>query len=193
MAGVRPRRLRRSAARWARTNISEVDKFTASPTGPRSRCTTPGCDPVEEVVFFQSDKLKISDPAFRAAVQDVTRRLSEGAVRQNVKSPLTGASAVSADGHAALVDFHIAGDTTEATDRVDPDPRRGRRGPGAPSGAGHRQFGGASAGKAINEDISGDLAKAGDAVAAGHPDPPHASRSARSWRPACRCGSGSAR
>jgi hypothetical protein len=68
----------------------------------------------------QSDKLTVKDPEFRAAVEDVTGRLSQVQYVKNVQSPLTGDSEVSADGHAALVGFEIAGDSTEAADRVDP-------------------------------------------------------------------------
>jgi integrase len=50
----------------------------------------------------------------------VTDHLSRVRYVENVKSPLTGASAVSADSHAALVDFEIAGHSTQAAERVDP-------------------------------------------------------------------------
>src|SRR3954452_10399740 len=96
------------------TNISEVDQFSGESHRAEAALHNAGMRPVEEVVFLQSRKLKITDPEFRAAVQDVTRRLSAQKYVSHVRSPLTGASAVAADGHAALVDFHIAGDTTQA-------------------------------------------------------------------------------
>ena len=71
-------------------------------------------------MFIQSDKLTVKDPQFKAAVQDVTSHLRKVAYVQNVKSPLDGESAVSENGHAALVDFDVAGDSTEAQDRIDP-------------------------------------------------------------------------
>src|SRR3954471_7914012 len=143
------------------TNISEVDQFSGESHRAEVALHNAGMRPVEEVVFFQSDRLTIKDPAFRAAVQDVTRRLSAQKYVSHVKSPLTGASAVADGGHAALVDFHIAGDTTQATDRVDPILATVAAAQAQHPGLDIRQFGGASAGKAINEVINDDLAKAG--------------------------------
>src|SRR4051794_25324901 len=143
------------------TNISEVDQFSGESHKAEVALHNAGMRPVEEVVFLQSDKLKITDPAFRAAVQDVTRRLSAQKYVSHVRSPLTGESAVADDGHAALVEFHIAGDTTQATDRVDPILATVAAAQAQHPGLDIRQFGGASAGKAINEVINGDLAKAG--------------------------------
>ena len=80
---------------------------------------------------------------------------------ENVVSPLTGDAEVTADGHAALVTFEIAGDSVEAKDRVDPTLAET-----AAIQAEHpelvvEQFGGASASKAINETITEDIGKAG--------------------------------
>src|SRR3954468_10897551 len=143
------------------TNISEVDQFSGESHKAEVALHNAGMRPVEEVVFLQSDKLKITDPAFRAAVQDVTRRLSAQKYVSHVRSPLTGESAVAADGHAALVAFHLAGDTTQATDRVDPILATVAAAQAQHPELDIRQFGAASAGKAIDEVISGDLAKAG--------------------------------
>jgi uncharacterized membrane protein YdfJ with MMPL/SSD domain len=144
------------------TNISEVDQFSGESHRAEVALHNAGMRPVEEVVFFQSDKLTIKDPAFRAAVQDVTSRLSAQKYVSHVTSPLTGASAVAADGHAALVDFQIAGDKTQATDRVDPILATVAAARARHPGLDIRQFGGASAGKAINTVIGGDLGKAGE-------------------------------
>jgi uncharacterized membrane protein YdfJ with MMPL/SSD domain len=91
----------------------------------------------------------------------VTGRISQVQYVKNVKSPLGGGGGVSADGHAALVKFEIAGDSTEAVERVDPTLA-------AVAGVQDRhpdldieQFGGASAGKAVDGVIGDDLAKAG--------------------------------
>src|SRR3954471_15166627 len=143
------------------TNISEVDQFSGESHRAEVALHNAGMRPVEEVVFFQSDTLKITDPAFRAAVQDVTSRLSAQQYVSHVKSPLTGESAVAADGHAALVDFHIAGDKTQATERVDPILATVAAAQARHPELDIRQFGAASAGKAINTVIGEDLAKAG--------------------------------
>src|SRR4051794_30087931 len=87
------------------TNISEVDQFSGESHRAEAALHNAGMRPVEEVVFLQSRKLTIRDPAFRAAVQDVTHRLSREKYVSHVTSPLTGAGAVGAGGHAALVNF----------------------------------------------------------------------------------------
>src|SRR3954468_24606992 len=143
------------------TNISEVDQFSGESHRAEAALHDAGMRPVEEVVFFQSGKLTIRDPAFRAAVRDVTRRLSREKYVSHVRSPLRGAGAVAAGGHAALVDFQIAGDTTEATDRVDPILATVAAAQARHPRLDIEQFGDASAGKAINTVIGEDLAKAG--------------------------------
>ena len=141
--------------------ISDIDEFSGESREAEQARDRAGLRPVEEVVFVQSDELTIRDPEFRAAVEDVTGRLSEVQYVRNVESPLTGDGEVSADGHAALVNFEIAGDSTEAKDRVDP-----TLAAVAAVQADHpnfdiEQFGGASANKAIDKVIKDDLAKAG--------------------------------
>jgi uncharacterized membrane protein YdfJ with MMPL/SSD domain len=141
--------------------ISDIDEFSGESREAEQARDRAGLRPVEEVVFVQSDELTIRDPEFRAAVEDVTSRLSRVQYVENVKSPLSGDGEVSADGHAALVNFQIAGDSTEAKDRVDP-----TLAAVAAVQADHpnfdiEQFGGASANKAIDEVIKDDLAKAG--------------------------------
>src|SRR5918911_3571134 len=59
------------------TNISEVDQFSGESHRAEAALQNAGMRPVKEVVFFQSDRLTIADPAFRAGVQDVTSRLSQ--------------------------------------------------------------------------------------------------------------------
>src|SRR4051794_2976952 len=144
------------------TNISEVDQFSGESHRAEVALHNAGMRPVEEVVSLQSQNLTVKDPAFRAAIQDVTGRLSEQKYVSHVKSPLTGASAVADGGHAALVDFRIAGDTTQATTRVDPILATVAAAQARHPGLEIRQFGGASAGKAINQVINDDLAKAGE-------------------------------
>ena len=94
-------------------------------------------------------------------MEDVTGRLSQLRYVENVESPLTGDGEVSADGHAALVHFEIAGDSTEAADRVDPTIAAVAAVQADHPDLAIEQFGGASADKAIDEVISGDLKKAG--------------------------------
>src|SRR3954451_23134089 len=102
------------------TAISDVDQVSGESHRAEQALDRAGMRPVEEVVFVQSDKLTVKDPEFRSAVGEVTRRLRKLQYVENVRSPLSRGGDVSADGHAALVNFVIAGDSTEAMDRVDP-------------------------------------------------------------------------
>src|SRR5215218_101956 len=144
------------------TNISDVDQFSGESHRAEVALHRSGLRPVKESVFVQSDKLTVKDPAFQAAVGDVTNRLAKVPYVENVKSPLTGDSAVSGDGHAALVDFEIAGDSTLAADRVDPTLAAVAAAQAAHPALDIEQLGDASANKAINEVIGEDLAKAGE-------------------------------
>ena len=81
---------------------------------------------------------------------------------KNVKSPLAAGGDVSADGHAALVNFEIAGDSTEAKDRVDPSLAATAAVQARHPDLVVEQSGGASGAKAINATITDDLKKAGE-------------------------------
>jgi uncharacterized membrane protein YdfJ with MMPL/SSD domain len=144
------------------TNISDVDQFSGESHRAEVALDRSGLRPVKESVFIQSDKLTVKDPAFQAAVGDMTDRLAKVPYVENVKSPLTGDSAVSGDGHAALVDFEIAGDSTLAADRVDATIAAVAAAQAAHPALDIEQLGDASANKAINEVIGEDLAKAGE-------------------------------
>jgi len=100
--------------------ISDVNSFTGESHRAEAALDRAGLRPQSEVVFIQSDRLTVNDPRFRAAVSDVMGRLQGQQYVQDVKSPLRRAGSVSQDGHAALVEFNIAGDSTQATTRVDP-------------------------------------------------------------------------
>jgi uncharacterized membrane protein YdfJ with MMPL/SSD domain len=141
--------------------ISDIDQYSGESREAEQALDRAGLRPVEEVVFVQSDEFTVRDPEFRAAVEDVTGRLSQVQYVENVKSPLTGGGEVSADGHAALVNFQIAGDSTEAKDRVDPTLAAVAAAQKDHPNLDIEQFGGASADKAIDKVIQDDLAKAG--------------------------------
>jgi uncharacterized membrane protein YdfJ with MMPL/SSD domain len=142
-------------------DIADLDQFSGESGDAEKALDGAGLRPVEEVVFVQSDKLTVKDPEFQVAVEDVTGRLSQVQYVKNVQSPLTGDSEVSADGHAALVSFEIAGDSTQASDRVDPTLAAVSAVQAKHPAFDIEQFGGASADKAVDGVISDDLAKAG--------------------------------
>jgi uncharacterized membrane protein YdfJ with MMPL/SSD domain len=144
------------------TQISAVDQVSGEAHKAEVALDRSGLRPNDEVVFVQSDKLTIKDPEFRAAVEDVTGRLSKVPYVENIKSPLTGASNVSADGHAALVGFEIAGDSNEARTRVDATLAAVAAAQARHPALDIEQIGSASTNKVINEVIGEDLAKAGE-------------------------------
>ena len=141
--------------------ISDVDDYSGESHRAEQALDRTGLRPVKEVVFMQSDKFTVKDPEFRGAVEDVTGRLSRVKYVENIKSPLTGDGDVSADGHAALVNFEIAGDSIEARDRVDATLAATAAAQAQHPNLDIEQFGGASANKAINDTIQNDLGKAG--------------------------------
>src|SRR3954468_13605366 len=143
------------------TQISDVDQFSGESHRAEVALDRAGLRPVKEVVFLQSDKLTAKDPEFRAAVADVTRRLAQVKYVEHLRPP-SGADDVSADGHAALVNFQIAGDSNEARDRVDPTLAAVAAAQAQHPALDIEQFGGASASKAVNKVIGEDLAKAGE-------------------------------
>jgi uncharacterized membrane protein YdfJ with MMPL/SSD domain len=140
--------------------ISDVDQFSGESRDAEAALDRAGLKPVEEVVLVQSETLTVRDPAFRAAVEDVSGRLGEVPYVTNIVSPLAGGS-VSDDGRSALVAFQIEGDSTEATDRIDPALAAVAAAQADHPGLAIEQFGDASANKAIDEVIGDDLAKAG--------------------------------
>ena len=141
--------------------ISEVDQFTGESHQAEVALDRANLRPQSEVVFVQSDGQTIRDPGFQAAVTDVTGRLDGMRYVENLQSPLDGDTPVSEDGHAALVQFDIAGDSTEAKDRVDPILAQVAAAQKAHPDYAIEQFGSASANKAVNETIGDDLKKAG--------------------------------
>jgi uncharacterized membrane protein YdfJ with MMPL/SSD domain len=141
--------------------ISDVDQFSGESHDAEAALDRAGLRPNSEVVFLQSDKLTIKDPEFRAAIADVEQRLPRVPYVENVKSPLEAGGSVSKDGHAALVEFEIAGDSVDARDRVDPVLAAVARIQSDHPGVDVEQFGSASANKAINDTISEDLKSAG--------------------------------
>jgi uncharacterized membrane protein YdfJ with MMPL/SSD domain len=142
-------------------NISDVDGYSGEARDAEQALEDAGMRPTEEVVFVQSDELTIEDPEFQAAVEDVTGRISQIRHVENVESPLTGDGEVSADGHAALVGFEIAGDSMETKDRVVPTLDATAAVQADHPDLAIEQFGGASSNEAIDKVIKDDLGKAG--------------------------------
>jgi RND superfamily putative drug exporter len=72
-----------------------------------------------EQVLVQSATLRATDPAFRAVVGDVIRRLDRAPNVVKLRSPYTQ-NTISKDGHAALVSFEIPGAYDSVSGKVAP-------------------------------------------------------------------------
>ncbi len=117
-------------------------------------------DPNAEVVLVQSEEHVAGDPEFRSAVADVTNHLRGLPTATDVSSPASGGGQVSADGHAALVEFEVPGDAEQASEWVDASLAAATAANGRHPGVRIEQFGDASASKALEEVFADDLSKA---------------------------------
>ena len=141
--------------------IATADSFSGESRTAERAADAAGLRPNSEVVFIQSDDLTIEDPAFAATIEDVSVRLSKVQYVENVETPLDGGGSVTEDGHSALIDFEIAGDTTEASERVAPTLAAVKAVQAANPDIVVEQFGSVSADDSIDETIQSDLGKAG--------------------------------
>ncbi len=117
-------------------------------------------NPNQEMVLVQSSKLTATDPAFEAAVGEATQRLEAVSSVRKVSSPAEGGGQVSSDGHSALIEFEIAGDKTQAEEKVDASLAATAAAQAHNPEVRVEQFGNASAGKALEEVFNEDLSKA---------------------------------
>jgi uncharacterized membrane protein YdfJ with MMPL/SSD domain len=130
----------------------------------RAARTIEGAFPKHQVeeVLVRSAGLTANDSAFRAVVGEVQRRLSGTPFTKAFESPYqaTNAGQISRDGHSVLLRFELAGNDTQAGNRV------GRTLQAtAKVQAAHRDFtieqvGGASINKQVNDAIGKDFGRA---------------------------------
>jgi uncharacterized membrane protein YdfJ with MMPL/SSD domain len=116
----------------------------------------------EETVLVQTASGTTRDPAFRAAVTDVQRRLERTRYVEHVKSPFAAGNEgqISRDNRSALVSFRLAGDFDVVKDRVDAPLRTVAAAAAAHPGLRIEQFGDASAGKALSKVFEEDFKRA---------------------------------
>src|SRR4051794_5698189 len=116
-----------------------------------------------EEVFVRSATQKTTDPAYRATVRDIERRLATNPDVRKVESPYAkdNAGQLSRDGHSALVNFEIAGDPDQAQDKADAILATTAASQKAHPDYRIEQFGGASAGKSVDKTFADHLHKAG--------------------------------
>jgi uncharacterized membrane protein YdfJ with MMPL/SSD domain len=104
-----------------------------------------------EMVLVQSKTLTVKDGEFRAAVKDVEQAVSGQSVVTNVVSPYSKGGTVSEDGHAALVQFDVKGESETAEDRIQPVMTAVDKVADKHSEVGIGQFGGASVAKELGD------------------------------------------
>ena len=143
-----------------------IDPNTAGPgeSGRMDRILEAGFEQrAGESVLIQSESLRTSDPAFKAAIEDVVAGVSALDVVQNVQSPLEPANSgqIAESGRAALVEFEIRGDKDEAVDKVAPVLDRVADAQSANRELFIGEFGDASAVYETDALFADDLAKAG--------------------------------
>ncbi len=115
-----------------------------------------------ETVFVQSPKLTASDPAFRAAVDDVVRRMEKLPEVARVSSPYAEGNGgqITADRHAAIVQIKMRASEEDAEDDVGALLAQTRAAARAHPDLRVEQFGDASAGKALGKMFEDDFKKA---------------------------------
>jgi uncharacterized membrane protein YdfJ with MMPL/SSD domain len=117
-------------------------------------------NPNEEMILVQSEGSTATDPVFATAVEEATQRLGRVAAVEKISSPAEGGGQVSADGHAALIEFQLAGDKEKAEEEVDASLAATAAAQARNPDVRVEQFGGASASKAVEAAFSEDLSKA---------------------------------
>jgi len=119
--------------------------------------------PAGENILIESRSLRVGDPAFTAAIEDVVERVSAVAAVQNIGSPLEPGNSgqIAADGHAALVELELRGEKDDAVDRVEPVLAAVAAAQEAHPGFFIGEFGDASAQQGLETAYGDDLEKAG--------------------------------
>jgi uncharacterized membrane protein YdfJ with MMPL/SSD domain len=116
----------------------------------------------ESVLVQSKDQTRATDPAFRAAVADVTARLKGAEHVTDVKSPFAKGNEgqISKDGRSALVDFKVPGDVDQSEENVDSSLAAVAAAQKANPELRVEQFGDASAAKALNASFEKDFQRA---------------------------------
>ncbi|HYI35358.1 MAG TPA: MMPL family transporter [Thermoleophilaceae bacterium] len=114
----------------------------------------------DESVLVQSSKLNVDDPAFRAAVADVERRLGRVKGVKDVTSPYRSDAAISKNRKAVLVNLKIPGDDDATEKKIDSVLAATAAAQKAHPDLRIAQFGDASADKAISKSFEDDFKKA---------------------------------
>ena len=116
-----------------------------------------------EIVLIQSKTLKATDPAFKAAIEDVTKTLDAMPKVRKLDSPLDAGHAdqISADGHSAMVQFSPQGTYDEAILYIENIEAAVDKTAARHPGFEIDELGSASTGKAVDDAFNSMLATAG--------------------------------
>jgi uncharacterized membrane protein YdfJ with MMPL/SSD domain len=137
--------------------ISDADSGTGESGRADKALARAFPEDTSETVLVQNAKLKVSAPAFQAAIHDVEAKLSKTGVVRNVTS---GSGQISPDRHSALVQFDIPGDEDQADKVVDRTVAATAAAQSAHPQFSIEQAGDASAQKAIDKSYEDDFQQA---------------------------------
>jgi len=142
--------------------LTKADQFTGQSGKAEKTLEQRFPAPAHEEALIHSPTLDARDPAFAAAIRDVKARVSALAVVKNVRAATDPGQSglVSNDGHSALVEFDVRGDSATAGDRVAPIEAAVKAAQRAHPELRIEEFGDASVGSAIDRFISNDLHRA---------------------------------
>jgi len=115
-----------------------------------------------EEVLFSSGSLQVTAPAYQAAIRDVLTRIEATGRVTQIRSPLEEANAnqISADRHAALLEFQLTGNVNDDATRVAPVLGAVQAAAAAHPRIQIAETGDASINKAVNDTIFRDLRRA---------------------------------
>ncbi len=141
-------------------NLSDAEAVSGESGRAEAGLEAGKLSPTAEAVLIQSDDVTVTDPAFRSAVGEATRRLDAVPSVAQLSSPAAGGGQVSGDRHSALIEFEVRGDDEEAEERVEASLAATAAVQRAHPDLRVEQFGEASASKALEGVFADDLAKA---------------------------------
>ncbi|MFM9628546.1 MULTISPECIES: MMPL family transporter [Streptomyces] len=141
-------------------NLTEADYGTGD-SGRAERILQDAglTEPAGELIYIRSDELTTDSPAFTKAVADTTDALEATGLVARVRTPDT-TQLVSADKHAALIQYDVKGDPDTAADRVQPVIDAVEKTDAAHQDVTLGQYGAATGLKAINDSLGEDFVRA---------------------------------
>jgi RND superfamily putative drug exporter len=118
-------------------------------------------DQASEVILVQSKTATVSSTEFQSAVKGTLAAIGRAPYVKNVRSPLDSANgAVSKDGHSALIQFDLTGDSDLTSKRITPVLDAVAHSQRAHPTLRIEEFGEASSDKALSKALGGDLSHA---------------------------------